>query len=225
MRAAGEASEPIGREALTELCQAYWAPVYAYLRRSGEDPDSARDLTQGFFALLLEKGAFRRADPGRGRFRSFLLASLKNYLANEHDRETARKRGGGQTFVELDVAAEDSGYRLDPAHEETPEKIFERRWAHALLVRVMARLRDERSAGGESARAAVLLGLLTGETAAVSYRNVADELGMTEAAVKAAVYRLRCRYGEILREEILETVDELSEVDAEIQFLQSVLGA
>jgi len=221
--AAGDPSDDAGRDALSTLCRAYWPPVYAFIRRRGEDPESSRDLAQGFFATLLEKGTIGRADPRHGRFRSFLLTSLKHYIANERNRERATKRGGGEALLPLDLESAEAGYRLEPAHTETPEKIYDRRWALTLLEHVMDRLREERASRGEPARFERLQGLLTGEAGESSYRDLASELGMTEEAVKAAIYRLRRRYGELLREEVARTTHDPSEVDAEIGHLLSVL--
>jgi len=222
--AAGDARNPLSREALASLCKIYWPPVYAYVRRRGHDPESARDLTQGFFTNFLESGSFGRADPARGRFRSYLLGAVNHYLANEWDRTRSLKRGGGEVAISLDLESAEAR-RLEPAHDLTPEKIFERRWALALLEHVLARLWQEKEASRNPERFERLMPLLTGGGADASYRQLAADLGMTEAAVKVAVHRLRRRYGELLREEVAQTVRDPSEVDEELRYLLSVLGS
>jgi RNA polymerase sigma-70 factor (ECF subfamily) len=223
--AAGAPHGPAAREALADLCRGYWYPLYAFLRRRGHPSADAQDLTQGFFARLLEKDALRRAEPGRGRFRSFLLASLKNFVANEHDRNEALKRGGGREVLSLsfDFAAAENRYRLDPADEHTPEADFDRRWALALLERVRSELRREWTAAGKAAVFDRLERHLTGERADVSYREQAESLGMTEGAVKTAVHRLRRRFREVLRAEIAETVATEDEIDDEVRALFDAL--
>lgn len=207
-------------EALADLCRLYWYPLYAYVRRRGHDAAEAEDLTQAFFARLLEKNGLASVTPTRGRFRSFLLAACQNFLANEHDRAQALKRGGGRV-VSLDDA--DARYRREPDHGETPERLFERRWALELLDRALRRLREEYERKGKARLYDALKGTLAGDAAA-PYAALANELGLTEGAVKTAVHRLRGRYAELLREEIGETVAAPAEIDDEVRALFRALG-
>jgi RNA polymerase sigma-70 factor (ECF subfamily) len=223
--AAGRAQTTSSRGALAGLCEAYWYPLYAYVRRWGHGPDEAQDLTQEFFTRLLEKHYLRDADPTRGRFRSFLLASLKHFLSNERDRATAVKRGGRAQIVPLEIETAEGLYRLEPPDADTPEKVFERRWALMLLERTLGRLRDEFEAGGRREVFARLEGYLTGERDTVPYAQLAAELGMTEGAIKVAVHRLRKRFGALLREEIGDTVSDPAQVDDEIRELFRILTA
>jgi RNA polymerase sigma-70 factor (ECF subfamily) len=221
--AAGKGASPDADAALASLCQTYWYPLYAFVRRSGHQPADAQDLTQAFFARLLEKHYLRAADPERGRFRSFLLASVKHFLSKERDRAKAHKRGGGRKVLPLDFEAGESRYCLEPAHELTAEKIFERRWALTLLDQVFARLRDEFDQAGKRNEFDHLKVYLTGEAGAPTYREVAAELAMTEGAVKVAVHRLRRRYRELVREEIGHTVAGPDEVAEELRRLFAAL--
>jgi RNA polymerase sigma factor (sigma-70 family) len=220
---AGQAQTPESRDALASLCEVYWYPLYAYVRRWGHDPDQSQDLTQEFFARLLEKHYLRDADPSRGRFRSFLLASLKHFLSNERDRVLAIKRGGRVSIVALEVETAEGMYQREPPDTDTPEKAFERRWALTLLERTLGRLRRESVAGGRQDVFRRLEGYLTGEGDTVPYADLAPELGMTVGAVKVAVHRLRRRFGALLREEIAETVSDPDQVDDEIRELFRIL--
>lgn len=221
--AAGQAQTTESREALTRLCEVYWYPLYAYVRRWGYNADQARDLTQEFFGRLLEAQAIGDADPSRGRFRSFLLASLKHFLANERDRSSALKRGGKTTLVALEQESAEGMYRQEPPDPETPDAIFQRRWALTLLERTLTRLRDECDESGKSTLFARLERYLTGEQETVPYAGLVGELGMTEGAVKTAVQRLRRRFGTLLRDEIGDTVCDPQEVDDEIRELFRIL--
>lgn len=223
VQAAGEEDSPASREALARLCEAYWYPLYAFVRRSGHDAAAARDLTQGFFARLLEKRDLAAADPGRGRFRSFLLANLKFFLANERERQGALKRGGGRAPFSMDFEGADSRFGLEPAHGETPERAFERTWALALLERVLELVGREYARRGQGELFEALRPELTGAEPE-SRRALAERLSMTEGALKVALHRLRRRYGDALREAIAETVADPSEVDREIGALFEVLG-
>jgi RNA polymerase sigma-70 factor (ECF subfamily) len=220
--AAGKRGRPESRHALAELCEAYWYPLYAEARRRGRSAEDASDLVQGFFARLLEKNDLAAADPTRGRFRSFLLAAFGHFLANEWDRQHARKRGGGRKAVPLDVAEGESRYRREAAHDETPERIYDRRWALSLIDRALARLRDECARAGKAALFETLEPALSGNRAA-SYAELAESLGMTEGAVKTAVHRLRTRCGAIVREEVAETVSRPEEIDEELGHLFAAL--
>jgi RNA polymerase sigma-70 factor (ECF subfamily) len=221
--AAGDEQHPDSRAALGELCEAYWLPLYAYLRRSGRSPEDADDLTQGFFAALLERRDLQRVDPQLGKFRSFLLASLKHFVANEHDRRTAQKRGGGRTIVSLDVAAAESHFAVEPADEHTPEREFDRQWALTLLRRTLEGLRSEQERAGKGEHFERLKGFLTGEQGEGAYAELAREMESTEAALKQAVSRLRRRYRERLRQEISQTVSAPGEIDDEIRDLFAAL--
>ena len=221
--AAGKGASPDADTALASLCQRYWYPLYAFVRRSGHQPADAQDLTQEFFARLLEKHYLRAADPERGRFRSFLLASCKHFLSKERDRAKAQKRGGGRKVLPLDFEAGERRYSLEPTHEATAEKVYERRWALTLLDQVFARLRNEFDRAGKRNEFDRLKVYLTGEAAALSYREAAAELGTTEGAVKVAVHRLRRRYRELVREEIGHTVAGPDDVAEELRRLFAAL--
>jgi DNA-directed RNA polymerase specialized sigma24 family protein len=221
--ATGDPDAPLAREALAELCQAYWFPLYAYIRRRGHDPDRAMDLTQDLFVRLLEKGVLAEADRARGRFRAFLRAVCADFLANSRDRENALKRGGGRPDLPIDSGDAEGRYAVEPAHELTPERIFDRTWALVLLGRVLERIREEYRLAGQSLIFEVLSPVLTDGSRAVAYATLAAQLSMTEGAVRVAVHRLRRRYGERLREEIAVTVDEPAEVDDEIRDLFAAL--
>jgi RNA polymerase sigma factor (sigma-70 family) len=221
--AAGDLGAPLAREALAELCRAYWFPLYAYIRRRGYAADRALDLTQDLFVRLLEKDVLAAADPARGRFRTFLRAVCADFLANRRDRENALKRGGGRPIVPIDSNEAEGRYAREPAHELTPERIFDRNWALILLGRVLEQLREEYRVAGQSLTFEVLSPVLTDGSRAVAYATLAARLSTTEGAVRVAVHRLRRRYGERLREEIAATVDEPAEVDDEIRDLFAAL--
>ncbi len=223
--AAQDRAGPQARQALAALCSTYWYPLYAYIRRHGHSVEQAQDLTQEFFARLLEKDFLAVVDREKGKFRSFLLAACKHFLANEGDRARAQKRGGGRSFVSIDRDLAESLYGREPAHHLTPEKLFERRWALTLLEQVLTRLRQEFVAKGKRQLFDRLRGFLQGDRAKSSYGRVATELGMTDGAVKMAVHRLRQRYRELLREEITRTVDDPDRIDDEIRQLFAALGA
>lgn len=212
------------QRALSSLCEAYWYPLYAYVRRQGHSPHDAQDLTQEFFARLLESNSLAKLDRERGRFRAWLLASLKHFLANEWDRARAAKRGGGLHLVSLDEATAEERYKLEPADELSADRIFERRWAMMLLDTVLGALEREYAAGGKSALFDKLKPCLAGSRESQPYAELARELGMSEGAVKVAVHRFRQRYRELLRVEIAHTVSSPEEVDEEIRYLFSVLG-
>lgn len=208
--------------ALEKLCATYWYPLYAFVRRQGRTPHDAQDLTQEFFSRLLEKGWLASVDRERGRFRSFLLASMKHFLANEWDREHALKRGGGATPLRLDDAVAEDRYRLELHQEVSPEQLFDRRWALTLLERVLAGLREEMTAAGKLAQFEVLKGSLSGEKA--GYAQIARELKMTEGAVKVASHRLRERYRALIRAEIANTVASPGEIEDELRHLFAALS-
>lgn len=222
--AAGRADTARARDALARLCQTYWHPLYAYVRRVGHSPHDAQDLTQEFFARLLEKNFLAGADESRGRFRSFLLASLKHFLANEWHKARAQKRGGGQIPVPIDMAAAETSIGFEPADTTTAEKIYERRWALTLLDRVLRRLREEFVRDGKEKLFEQLKPTLTEASRSVRYAEMAARLGTSEGAVKVAVHRLRQRYREILRAEIAETVAGPDEVEDELRNLFAALA-
>jgi RNA polymerase sigma-70 factor (ECF subfamily) len=212
-----------GRESLARLCQSYWFPLYAYVRRRGYSPEDAQDLTQAFFARLMEKNWIAAADQTKGRFRSFLLSAMKHFLADEWDRERAQKRGGGR-LLSLDLATAEAQYSHEPIDAETPERIFERRWALTLLDQVLVRLRSEYEREGKSALFAALHPSLVGERTEQPYAELARSLDSSEAAIKSAVFRLRQRYRQLLREEIAGTLGDNDSVEEELRHLFAVLG-
>ncbi|HUY31732.1 MAG TPA: sigma-70 family RNA polymerase sigma factor [Pirellulales bacterium] len=218
---AGRDEPAQARAALAQLCQAYWYPLYSFVRRRGYSPHDAEDLTQAFFAQILEKRRLEHVDPELGRFRTFLLASLKNFLANDWDRAHACKRGGGQTIVSLDEASAESRYRLEPSHEMTPERHFERQWAMTLLDQVLDALRDEYQAEGNGDLFDELKAAIIGQPG--RYADMAARLRRSEGAIKVAVHRLRRRYRELLRARIAATVGE-GDVEDELRHLLAVLG-
>ena len=220
--AARDGSESQARAALESLCQTYWQPLYAYIRHQGASPDEASDLTQGFFAELVEKDFLAEVDPEKGRFRSFLLASLRHFLAHERDRNRALKRGGGTLTLSLDVEAGEAGYVNEPADELTPVDVFERRWAITVLERASGRLQQESTELSQN-HFAQLKQYLTSGDRQVPYQETASALGISESAVKSAVHRLRKRLGQCLREEIAETVSDRSQVDEEVRHLLAVV--
>jgi RNA polymerase sigma factor (sigma-70 family) len=212
-------------EALQSLCQIYWPPVYSYARYRGYSADQAEDLTQGFFTKLLEKNYVQQADQERGKFRTFMLSSFKNYMANEWDRAQAEKRGGGQWLVSLDFEDAERGIRVDPADNKTPETIFAERWARTLLDQVMDQLRRDMVRAGNGERFERLKGYLTGAEPGPAYKQLASELGMTESAIKVSVHRMRQRFARLLRKEVEHTVEYEDAVAGEIRFLIEALGS
>jgi RNA polymerase sigma-70 factor (ECF subfamily) len=222
--AARTGQSPESRIALEELCNAYWFPLYAFVRRQGHAADEARDLTQGYFARLLERRDLRQVRPELGRFRSFLLVSVKHFLSNELDREQAKKRSPEGGLISLDARIAEERYAAEPVESETPEVLFDRKWAATVLERVLARLEAESSAGDRASRFRALRGQLDGGDGGASYRDIGAVLGMTEDAVKAAVHRLRKRFGELLRGEIANTVRDPGDVDDEIRHLLGALS-
>jgi DNA-directed RNA polymerase specialized sigma24 family protein len=210
-------------EALGALCTAYWLPVYAFIRRKGYAREESEDLSQAFFTRLLEHRTLVEARRERGKFRSFLLASVTNFLANEWDRSQAQKRGGSCTTISFDFDAGEEEYHREPFHELTPEALFERQWAVALLDRVLGRQHEEYTRRGQAAHFDLMKSFLTGDQERGSYERVAGNLDMSEAAARTAVHRLRRRYAELVREEIAATVANPEDVDAEIRFLLAAL--
>jgi len=221
---AAQTDEATAQEALSELCQTYWRPLYCFIRWQGQAPHEAEDLTQAFFARLLEKNYVADARQERGKFRRFLLTAVKRCMANEWDREHAQKRGGFRQTVEIDQAMAEARLDAELKQELTPEILFERQWALMMLERTMAQLREEYIDTGRAKLFEHLSDCLAQEPSAVSYAAVARELRLTEAAVKQAAYRLRARYREILRGEIAKTVSSPQEIDGELRCLLSCFG-
>ena len=219
--AAADPERKDARSALVSLCEGYWYPLYAYIRRRGYPADQAQDLTQEFFIRLLEGRYLDRADPEKGRFRYFILTSLKFFVADEEDRQRAQKRGGG-AVVSLELSSGEDRYQREPAHDETPERIFERRWALSVLDRVVEKLRNEFVHHGRPEHFERLKVFLLGQADA-PYAALAREMNTSEGALKVAIHRLRKRYRELLRQEIADTVADPAEVESELRFLAAVL--
>ncbi len=222
--AAGGDDSSAARAALATLCETYWYPLYAYVRRRGTSADDARDLTQGFLTSLLERRDFERVRQERGRFRAFLLASLQHFLANDAARERAQKRGAGVTMLPLAFDEAEGRYRIEPEESTTPEMLYERRWALTVIDRVLRDLRREWEASGRETEFDELKACLLGLNPAGGYAAIAGRLGTTEGAVKTAVHRLRRRFQVELRTHIAATVSDPDDVDDEIRFLVRALG-
>jgi RNA polymerase sigma-70 factor (ECF subfamily) len=209
--------------ALEKLCRSYWYPLYAFARRQGRSPEDAQDLTQGFFARLLEQNIVARADQGRGRFRTFLLASFRNFMANEWDRARADKRGGGRSPVSWDAQSAESRYAIEPADPLTPDVLFEKSWAVATLDQGLARLREQYVNDSKGEQFEALMQFLWEEQNATTYAELARRLAMNEPALRMAVMRLRRRAREALRETIAHTGIQAEEVEDELNHLLAVL--
>ncbi len=222
--AAGDRGAPEARAALEGLCRDYWYPLYSFIRRKGHDPETAQDLVQGLFAGLLERDDLCDLEPERGRFRSYLMACCSHFLARHHERERAVKRGGGRALIPIDTVMAESRFGGEPSHDLTAERLFERQWALTLLDHVQAGLDGEMSRSNKRALYQRLRPALLGLEGAPSNQRIADELGLSQGAVKMAAHRLRLRYRERLREEIARTVAGPSEIDAEILALLATLG-
>jgi len=219
--AAGDPHRKEAQSALTSLCENYWYPLYAYLRWRGYPADQAQDLTQEFFIRVLEGRYLDRADPEKGRFRCFLLTSLKFFVADEKDRQRAQKRGGGM-IVPLEFCSGEHRYQHEPVHHETPDRIFERRWALSVLERVVERLRNEFVQHGRPEHFERLKLFLLGRSEA-PYAALAREMNTSEGALKVAIHRLRKRYRELFRREIADTVADPADVESELRYLAAVL--
>jgi RNA polymerase sigma-70 factor (ECF subfamily) len=220
---AGAPESGESKQALEELCRTYWFPIYGYIRSRGYSPDDAQDLVQAFFERFLEKNYLESVNAQRGKFRSFLLASVNHFLSNEWDRARAQKRGGGKVIESLDAEDAEGRYLHELADSETPESMFERNWAETVLASVLERLRDECNAGGRAGRFEALKGFLVGDKGELSFAEAADRLGVTEAAVKSFVRRLRLRYRELFREELAKTVDDPAQIEEELRHLVAIL--
>lgn len=222
--AAGDAA-PAACDALATLCQAYWFPLYAHVRRRGHDAEAARDLTQSFFAELLAHNTINRADPQRGRFRTFLLSVLDNYLRHAHRDGQALKRGGGRELISWDAQNAEERLSLEPADERSPDADFDRRWALATLERARTRLRNEFCLSGKVELFDLLRPHLSSDDAGLPYAKIAAQLNMTVVAIKVTVHRLRQRLGELLREEVAHTLANPADAETELRHLIEALSA
>ncbi len=222
--AAGDGGSTTSRDALAALCQIYWYPLYAYAWRLTSNTHEAQDQTQEFFVQLLEKNIVAAADPARGRFRSFLLTSFKNFLANQWDKAQAKKRGGGRQTLTLDFAAASSRYALESSQSLSPQQLYEKQWVLNLLDEVLDRLRAECEANGKAEQFATLKEFIAGSPADKTHQQAARELGISDGAAKVAAHRLRKRYRDLLREEVARTVTAPDEIDDEIRFLFAALA-
>jgi RNA polymerase sigma-70 factor (ECF subfamily) len=223
--AAGQRDSPESEAALATLCGRYWYPLYAYARRRLPDAEHAQDLTQEFFARLLEKNYLRQADRQRGKFRTFLLTAFQHFLAKEHERANAQKRGGGRRVLSLDFDRGERRYHREPSHHATPEAVYERGWALMLVEQGLARLREEFVTSGKERLFDSLKGTLTAGQATPPYAELAGQLGMSVEALKVAVHRLRRRYGELVRAEIAQTVTTAEEIEDELRDLFAAVRA
>jgi len=222
--AAGKQESPRAAEALEKLCRSYWYPLYVYVRRRGYGVEDAQDLTQQFFARVLEKGSFQRANPERGKFRTFLLHALQNFLANEWNRAHALKRGGGAVTLSIEVQDAERRYTVEPATTLTPERAYEKRWALTLLDEVLAGLRQEYTEAGRTRVFDELAERLWGKEAEIAYARIGERLGMKEGAVRGAMHRLRASFRERLRAEVAHTVVDFGQVEDEMRYLLTVVG-
>ena len=221
---ARDGNESQTHDALSRLCEAYWYPLYAYLRRRGFASSDAEDITQSFLAYLLSKDFLARVKPEHGKFRSFLLASLNHFVSDHLDKEHRQKRGGGQRILSLDAAHAEQRYGLEPADEMDPQKIFERRWALTLVEAALRRMESEAASAGKLELFHRLKTALVGERSALSYSEIGQSAGLSEGAIKVAAHRMRQRFRELFREEIAQTVSQPGEIEEEIQFLFQVLS-
>lgn len=223
--AAGERDGAVAMEALEQLCRAYWFPLYAYVRRRGYDPHAAQDLTQGFFARLLERNDLAGLTREGGRFRSFLLTALNHFLVNEHEKSRAQKRGGGRLLLSLDETAAEDRYLHVPSHSDSPDGAFERQWALAVMEQAMARLSEEQAAAGKTADFEVLKPFLSREPDSGEYADLAASLGTAPGTLAVRVHRLRERFRAMVRAVVADTVDSPWEVEAEMRHLLRALEA
>jgi RNA polymerase sigma factor (sigma-70 family) len=223
--AAGDPASPAARAALETLCRTYWYPLYAYLRRTGCGPEDAEDLVQGFFLQLLRREILKSVQCEGGRFRSFLLGTLKHYLSDEKKRAAAKKRGGAHQFISWDAAQAEEQFLREPVDIESPDRLFERRWALILLAQGMNRLHEECVAAGNGRRFTLLKGFVSGEKGELSYADAAERSGLTPSAVKSTIFRLRRRYHELIREEVSQTVADPRKIEDELRYLLGLFSA
>ncbi len=224
VRAAGQSTGPQASEALEQLCRVYWYPLYAFLRRQGHSAEDAQDLVQGFLLHLLRGGSLRVAQPSHGRFRSFLLGTLKHFVSDQQDKAKALKRGGDQQFISWDLAQAEHLFQQEPADPSSPDRLFERRWAMTVLEQALDHLRDECASEARSELFEQLQGFVTGEKGPVSYAEAAAGLGLSLSAVKSAIHRLRRRYHELVRQEVGRTVAEPAEIEEELRYMIEVFS-
>ena len=210
-------------QALEALCRTYWYPLYAYIRRAGHGSEDAQDLTQSFLSQLLAKGGLSMADPQRGRFRTFLLTALKHYLVDEHRRATALKRGGGSVFQPLEADDGEERYQFEPVDLASPDVLYDRSWAKAVLAQALSRLREEYASSKHGPGFEALKDYVWGERSGLSCAELGREIGMSEEAAKKAVQRMRQRFAQLLREQIAETVNTPAELEDEIRHLSTLL--
>jgi RNA polymerase sigma factor (sigma-70 family) len=223
--AAGDPASPKAQQALETLCRAYWYPLYAYLRRTGRNPDDAEDLVQGFFLYLLQGQVLQSVEKEGGRFRSFLLGTLKNYVSDQKDKASAQKRGGGRPSLSLELAEAEHRFLREPADQESADRTFDRRWASALLERAMARLQDEWLSAGKAELFAHLKGFVSGEKGPTTYADAAAEANLSSGALKSAIHRLRQRYYELVREEVAHTLADPADLKEELRYLLSLFSS
>jgi len=224
LRAQGK-SPGLCLDALDRLCRIYWYPLYAFVRRAGHDAATAQDLTQQFFERFVERNTLEQVDPSKGKFRSFLLASLKNFLSNERQKAAAEKRGGKCTIISLDEERPEDRYAAEPCHEQAPEKVFDRAWAMTIVTNALAQLKAEYTEDGKAELFDTIQACLSGERDGLPYAQVAAGLNMSEAAVKMAVVRLRRLFVQVLRAQVGQTVFGAEELDAELRYLFSALAS
>ena len=220
---AKDTDSPESGRAIATLCETYWYPLYAYVRRTGYAPEQAEDLTQAFFARFLEKRLWESVDKNRGRFRSFLLKTVKNFLADEHDKSMALKRGGGKALISLEAQQAEERYQLEPAHDIRPETLFERRWALSVLSAVFDRLGKDYAKAGKAELFRVIQAFLAPDFDQADFQSAVEQLQMKEGTLRMAIHRLRRRYGQLLQEEVAHTVAHEDEVEDEIRHLHTVL--
>ena len=223
--AAGQQDSPRAHAALTKLCENYWYPLYAFIRRRGHDSESAKDLTQEFFSRLIEKEYVRVADPQRGRFRTFLLTCVERFLNGERQKQLTIKRGGQYTFVSVDEMQAEGWYEAEAAESLTPEKLYDRRWALTLLDDTYKQLSKEFAAAGKPGHFEALQAFLSGsKEGGQSYDELGKQLGLSENAARQAAFRLRTRFGDLLRSRVAETVSGPKELEAEMSHLMAAVG-
>ncbi len=222
---AGAGSSAHGDEALEQLCRAYWFPLYAHIRRRGHGADAAQDLTQGFFARLLERNDLAGLTREGGKFRSFLLIALNHFLSNEHEHASALKRGGGKTILSLDDDTAEDRYLSEPSHSESPDKLFERRWALTLMENALGQLGGEQTVAGDTAVFAALRPFLSREPEPGEYAAISARLDVAPGTLAVRVHRLRGRYRQLVRAAVADTVDSPLEVEAEMRHLLAALGS
>jgi RNA polymerase sigma-70 factor (ECF subfamily) len=221
--AAASSDGEVAQQALAQLCQTYWYPLYTYARAQGHCPETAEDLTQGLLLRLLERKDFERGDRDKGRFRSYLLSAFRHFMADEFDKTAALKRGGGRTTISFDAQKAEERFLLEPVDTLSPDRLYERRWALTVLDQALARLQTEYKEAGKDRLYRALEGCLTQEEQDQSHAAIGRDLGLSESAIKSALHRLRQRHRELIREEVAQTVSTVREIDEEVRHLILVL--